>query len=152
MEQRRLELGLTWEQVAQAGGIGYETIRAARNETSGIRKLTRAAIDRGLRWEQGSVDRVLAGQGDAVPLPDAAPAADGRGTQDARYLSALPELPDSGDVADDVIEMLVRGSDVLAKVWALPLPRAERLNLVRGYLRRDEARPAGRRGHSGPGA
>lgn len=72
MEQRLVDLRLTWREVAETGDISYEALRAARNGTGDIRRTTQAGIDDGLRWERGSVGRVLAG-GDPVPL-DAPPA------------------------------------------------------------------------------
>ena len=72
MEQRRLELGLRWKQVAEAGGISYESIRAIRSGTADMRSLTRHGIETGLRWEAGSVERILAG-GDPAPLAEPAP-------------------------------------------------------------------------------
>ena len=71
MEQRRLELGLRWKQVAEAGGISYESIRAIRSGTADMRSLTRHGIETGLRWEAGSVERILAG-GDPAPLTEPA--------------------------------------------------------------------------------
>ena len=61
IEQRRLELGLRWKQVAKAGGISYESIRAIRSGTADMRSLTGHGIETGLRWEPGSVERILAG-------------------------------------------------------------------------------------------
>ncbi len=72
MDQRRLDLRLTWREVAETGGISYEALRAARNGEGGMRPLTQAAIENGLQWERGSVARILAG-GDPVPLRPAAP-------------------------------------------------------------------------------
>ena len=69
MEQRRLELGLRWREVAEAGNISYEVIRAIRNGSGEIRPLSRHGIETGLRWEAGSVAAVLGG-GDPVPLPE----------------------------------------------------------------------------------
>src|SRR5579859_6950920 len=71
MEERRMELGLTWEQVADAAGIRYETLRAVRNRDGSIRPLTRRAIATALRWSPGSVDLILAGA-DPEPAPERA--------------------------------------------------------------------------------
>ena len=71
MERRRLDLGLTWREVAEAGNISYEVIRAIRNGNSQIRPLSQHGIEVGLRWAGGSVQSVLDG-GDPV-LVGAAP-------------------------------------------------------------------------------
>lgn len=70
MEQRRLELRLTWREVSEAGGISYEVIRNLRNgRGAGIAALTKRGIDRGLQWLEGcGVDNILAGR---PPLPAA---------------------------------------------------------------------------------
>ena len=70
MEERRLELRLTWREVAEAGGISYEVIRNLRNgRGTGIAALTEGGIETGLRWEPGSVQLALEG-GEPVPLDD----------------------------------------------------------------------------------
>jgi hypothetical protein len=61
MDDRRLELGLRWRDVAEAGGVSYEALRDVRNGSGGIRRLTEHAIETGLRWEAGSVRRILDG-------------------------------------------------------------------------------------------
>ena len=62
MEERRLELRLTWREVAEAGEISYEVVRNVRNgRGTGIAPLTKRGIDTALQWEAGSVDGVLAG-------------------------------------------------------------------------------------------
>lgn len=66
MEQRIVDLRLTWREVAEAGDISYEALRAARNGSGDIRRTTQAGIEDGLRWERGSVSRVLEG-GSPVP-------------------------------------------------------------------------------------
>jgi hypothetical protein len=68
MDERRGELRLRWRDVADAGGISYEVVRAVRNGTGDIRLLTQRGIEDGLKWEQGSVRAILAG-GDPRPLP-----------------------------------------------------------------------------------
>jgi hypothetical protein len=62
MEDRRLELGLTWKEVADAGELSYEVIRAVRNGSSTIRQLTKRGITKALLWTPDSVDRILDGR------------------------------------------------------------------------------------------
>lgn len=90
MEERRLELAVTWKKVAAAGGITYETLRTVRNGRSGnIPVDTQRAIDRGLQWAPGSVAAILA-DGEARPLAQQiqpAEVVEGR----LRILGATPE-------------------------------------------------------------
>ena len=66
MDERRLELRLTWQDVADRGGISLRALANARTGDAEIRPLTQAGIEGGLQWERGSVARILAG-GDPVP-------------------------------------------------------------------------------------
>lgn len=88
MNERRLELGLTWRQVATAGDISYETLRAARRGDADIPIMTLRAIDRGLLWTTGSARAVLDG-GEPTPQtpPSAAEVAEGQ----LQILSASPQ-------------------------------------------------------------
>ena len=61
MNARRLELEITWRDVATRAGLSYEALRALRSGPTGIRDLTAAKISRALDWEPGSVGAVLAG-------------------------------------------------------------------------------------------
>lgn len=74
MEQRRRDLGMTWREVATAGALSIETLRTIRYGESVPHGLTRASIERALRWAPGSVDRFLE-SGTAPVSADAAPAA-----------------------------------------------------------------------------
>jgi hypothetical protein len=75
MDERRLQLGLKWTQVAERAGAGLsaETLRAIRRGEQAPRPLTRAAIDRALQWAPGSTDRILEhdSDGEPEPMPDA---------------------------------------------------------------------------------
>lgn len=75
MNLRRLELGITWRDVASRAGLSYEALRRLRTGDGGIRDLTASKISRALEWTSGSVDAVLEG-GDPVPAAAAPPAED----------------------------------------------------------------------------
>lgn len=63
MEGRRLELRLTWQEVAERGDISLRALSSARAGSGDIRPLTRRGIDKGLQWVEGSgVDNILAGK------------------------------------------------------------------------------------------
>ena len=85
MDQRRVDLRLTWREVAEAGGISYEALRAARSGPGDIRLLTQAAIEDGLHWERGSIARTLAG-GEPVPVSPG-----GVSRSDVDFQAGIPE-------------------------------------------------------------
>jgi transcriptional regulator with XRE-family HTH domain len=59
MEQRKDELGLSWEQIADRGGISRETMQQVRLGSSQMRYRTKRAVERGLAWPERFVDDVL---------------------------------------------------------------------------------------------
>lgn len=62
MDERRLDLKLTWQAVAEQGDVSLRALAMARSGDSEIRPLTRRGIDRGLQWVEGcGVDNILAG-------------------------------------------------------------------------------------------
>lgn len=69
MNRRRLELGMTWRQVAAAAHISYETLRAVRKGETGGGELTLSSIERGLRWTSGAFADIDAGR-EPLPLLD----------------------------------------------------------------------------------
>lgn len=80
MDERRTKLRLTWQEVAERGGVSLRALANARTGDSEIRPLTQAGIEAGLSWGQGSVERVLAGDDPVllaavVSAPRAAPPA-----------------------------------------------------------------------------
>jgi hypothetical protein len=61
MNDRRLELGLTWREVAERAGLSYEALRGIRTSGSGMRELTAVKIARALEWDPQAVLRILVG-------------------------------------------------------------------------------------------
>lgn len=65
MEERRLDLELTWREVALRAGLSYESVRALRAGDEGNpQPLTLRKIDKGLEWRPGSSRRILYEGGD----------------------------------------------------------------------------------------
>jgi hypothetical protein len=64
MDERRLELGMRWQEVADAGGVSLRALNNARTGDREIRPLTRYGIEKGLKWARGSIERVLSGSGE----------------------------------------------------------------------------------------
>jgi transcriptional regulator with XRE-family HTH domain len=71
MNERRLELGLQWRDLAAAAGVSYEALRAIRRGTSRPADLTARRLEEALQWEPGGVREVLAGRSPVVREPDA---------------------------------------------------------------------------------
>ncbi|OSZ56283.1 hypothetical protein OQI_33860 [Streptomyces pharetrae CZA14] len=70
MNQRRLELGLQWRDLAAAAGISYEALRSIRRGVSAPADLTARKLDDALQWEPGSVRATLAGGTPALRQSD----------------------------------------------------------------------------------
>lgn len=62
MEDRALDLGLTWREVAKRADISIETLRLLRTGEDGARPLTMRAVDAALEWVPGSVQNILRGE------------------------------------------------------------------------------------------
>lgn len=62
MDERRGELGLTWNEVAERVGVSPGTIyRIAAGPTRAMRTTTKKGIESTLNWAAGSVDDILNG-------------------------------------------------------------------------------------------
>lgn len=121
MEERRLDLGLTWEEVASRANLKYETIRGVRKGESRGRPMTRRAMSVALGWTPDSVDRILRGEDpeEAASAP-ATPAA----TEDAERRAVI-----------DGVRALYPGDLVAESImiqWHKPLEQRQReLDAVR---------------------
>lgn len=72
LDERRGELGLTWEQVAERAGVSVQTIFRAINGTP-MRTTTRKGIERALEWASGSIDEIERGGSPTVLVASPAP-------------------------------------------------------------------------------
>ncbi|GGK93780.1 hypothetical protein Ppa06_61970 [Planomonospora parontospora subsp. parontospora] len=61
MTERRDELGLYWNDVAERAGLTKEGLRSVRGGAGTMRPPTKRGIEAALRWARGSVDRILEG-------------------------------------------------------------------------------------------
>ena len=113
MEARRLDLGLYWQDVVDAAvaagfRLSLKTLHSVRAGIAGIRPMTQRAIETGLQWEHGSIQRILDGDDPVNALPAAAPPA----------LVAPPELAaDSGDDVTGAVVAALFGPKE-RKIWA----------------------------------
>jgi transcriptional regulator with XRE-family HTH domain len=122
MEERRRELGLTLKQAAAACGLTVETLRAVRYGENVPQGLTRAAIEKGLRWEQGSVGRFLEDGTQPGKLPVAPP-----GEPDKAQAAAVVFPGDP--VAQAIVTQTLKDPDVIRRElaeWLASQDRAAR--------------------------
>ncbi|MDL4812723.1 helix-turn-helix domain-containing protein [Actinomadura opuntiae] len=96
LDRRRRELGMTWRAIATAADISYEALRAIRRGDYRASDITAAAIDRAVRWEDGSVEAIYDG-GDPTPLAE-------EKSRRSAGRKGRPELPRSEDEALAVFE------------------------------------------------
>ena len=124
MEQRRLDLGLLWQGVADAAvaagfKLSLKTLHSVRAGTAGIRPLTQRAIEAGLQWEQGSIGRILT-DGDPAPAAPAPATIAGSVTMHPPEITADPAPESAEDIAaitDAVVTVLAARRGVPG-VWA----------------------------------
>lgn len=61
LEDRRVELGFRWTDVAERAGLSTETLRQIRQTNSDIRPLSRKGLEDALKWSRGSIAAILRG-------------------------------------------------------------------------------------------
>lgn len=61
MEERRVQLRMSWRDLANKAELSYEGLRAIRRGERNPNPVTRSRLDDALGWQAGSVARVLAG-------------------------------------------------------------------------------------------
>lgn len=76
MSERRLDLGLRWNQVSDRAGMTYGNLHKIRIGAIAITDEAKRGLERALQWQKGSIDAILAGktptpiQMDESPLTD----------------------------------------------------------------------------------
>jgi len=94
MNGRRLDLGMTWGELAVTAKIAEVTLRAIRRGANLPTSLTKRRLEDALEWEHGSIEAILAG---GEPLTKAV-----RVTE-----AAVPERePTARDLADQMTELM----------------------------------------------
>ena len=94
LEQRRVELRMSWRDLTRAADMSYEGLRAIRKGERRPNSVTKARLESALEWQQGSVDAVLAG-GQPEPVDASQPkqaASDDLDAVEALLEQALAEL------------------------------------------------------------
>ncbi|MBG0814180.1 hypothetical protein [Planomonospora sp. ID82291] len=102
MTERRDELGLYWNDVAERAGLTKEGLRSVRGGVGTMRPPTKRGIETALRWTRGSVDRILEGgspvtlEAETAVRAAAPPAARMPSPSDDTVLGALGAEVDAG--------------------------------------------------------
>jgi len=112
MEERRLQLRMSWTRLAQEARISPQALRSIRRGEYRPSRLTAQALDDALAWERGSVERVLAGG-----EPEVAGEASTRLTQQTALTARAtvePPAP-SDDLPDDLDELVKAARQFLAE-------------------------------------
>ena len=160
MEERRRELRLRWQDVAEDGQVSLKTLHSVRVGTGGIAALTETGIEDGLHWPRGTVARILDDPGfeprePAVPVLPVPPPEPGRTAQPTLRILQDPaidetELARELAILDDELARRApaRNQDE-AKGWALEDVSFENRKLyiavMRIVRRRSGAEGKGRR-------
>lgn len=63
MEDCRLDLGMSWRDLANKAGLSYEGLRAVRRGDRRPNALTKRRLEDALNWAHGSIDAILDGAG-----------------------------------------------------------------------------------------
>ncbi|WP_051761349.1 hypothetical protein [Microbispora rosea] len=69
MDQRRIELGLRWEHIAEKARISTTHLRKFRRGDAGISSVVEAALEDALQWEHGSMATIRDG-GEPTPVAE----------------------------------------------------------------------------------
>lgn len=87
---------MTWAEVATQAKITVETLRAIRRGNNEPSALTKSGLERALRWQPGSVARILSG-GAPTPIrePRNLPSAEAEARGTVRESDAEDDEPDS---------------------------------------------------------
>ncbi|MFF4548654.1 helix-turn-helix domain-containing protein [Streptomyces sp. NPDC001406] len=101
MEDRRLELGMTWKEVSAQSGVTVETLsalRKGRTNPHNASPLTRRGIERALKWAPGGYGDALEGRkpkglAEDVPHPEHAPPKAGAADEVEELVERFRRLP-----------------------------------------------------------
>lgn len=133
LDQRRIDLRMTWQDIASQARISNETLRKIRiHGTTGVDPVNIAAVEDALRVERGSITSVERG-GALAPLAEPEPDPDG---------VSLVEAPGGGQawqlrrvIAGRVILTTISATPDVSREWA-----AEELHRIADRLEWEMAR------------
>lgn len=144
MNRRRLELGMTWRQVAAAAAISYETLRAVRKGDTAGGELTLSSIERALHWVPGAFASIDAGR-EPTPAQANTDARAALRESDAAASSSLPsrDVELMADIAAATAERLGLTQSEAEEAFRLALRGIEEKRAAEVQA---EGNPEGRRG------
>lgn len=127
INERRLELRLKLNQVADLAGISVPTLTALRKGTNIPTEDTKHGVERALQWTPGSIDRILAG---GEPGRSMTGVGGGPATSEARIQGHATSAEDESAL-DRTIEALARAlgvtpDEVRERMGIEPFERDER--------------------------
>ena len=105
MDERRVELRMSWRDVAQAAGISEAALRTIRRGRHDPKDLTAAHIEDALQWPTGTLRSVLDGGNDQVREEERLDAQEIR-----EALQAATELTDPEEMRAALLDLLSRMS------------------------------------------
>lgn len=100
MDERRLDLNMTWQDVAQEASVSAAALRAMRTGVNTPSPLTRRRLEDALRWQRGSIEAILEG-GSPTPI-DVGHAADADEITDARLDRLEGLLAEATRIAEEI--------------------------------------------------
>lgn len=104
MDERRGELGLTWDQVAEIADVSSETLRrTAATDGSTMRTTTKKGVERALRWGPDYARRISNGH---PPIKVDAPA-------------PQPPRDEYDEMSDQLTDVVARLKDMQRQVDAM---------------------------------
>lgn len=134
---RRTELGLQVKPAARLAGIAYDTWKKVEDDQP-VRDTTYAAIERVLRWKNGSCRNVLNG-GEPIPLPD------DDSTPEAATEPRLVENGDDFDVWAPVVASDLRDSVRGAMMAVMPGTTGAEIQAIEEVIEQELRRRAQQR-------
>ncbi len=141
MDDRRNDLGLTWDDVANACGLSRQTLYDIRNGNTDYRRMrssTKRKIEKALQWEHGGVDAAIAHG--RRPAPSG-----GTGSSSSADSAAVPP----GWTEEEEQRWLVARETLAALKLKQDLTRAQ-YRVMRDEYAQMEARDHANRGHVTP--
>lgn len=91
IEERRKQLRLSQDALGEEGGITGETVRRIIHGNRPISPRSKTGLERGLRWQTGSIDAILAGA-DPTPIDPPLPSMEDDPEEGLETFTALPPV------------------------------------------------------------
>lgn len=152
MDERREELGLNWNQVADRAGLTKTGLNHVRFEDRKMRAPTKRGLEEALEWKRGAIDRFLESDGDPATLEpaDTGPLAASLSTAVADIRGMLEPAP-RADGGIDLVYHSPDGGQYLIQVKAMhgtPERAGKLAKAIEDYANHEGGTVVERRGES----